>query len=128
MIQSLIFFMRYHYSPPAIALSIYGTTYSCDHPVYNKCTLYLIENRGLAVIQQRFYPETKCTYWTEIDSYLVDELYLNDKFLSYFDKKAGPKSSKGLYPTVTVRQLMWAMRVKPLPRHIWETVFDKSPI
>ena len=90
--------------------------------------MYLIENRGLAVIQQRFDAETKCTYWTELDSCLVDVLYLNDRFLLYFNKKAGPKSDKGLYPTVTVRQLMWGMRMKPLPRNIWETVFDKSPI
>ena len=120
--------MRYHYAPPKIALALYGKTYSCDHPVYNKCTLYLIEDRGLAVIQQRYDKETKRTYWTEIDQYLVDDLYLNERFPEYFSKKAGPKDKKGLYPTVTVRQLMWGMKVKPLPRRTWETVFDKSPI
>jgi len=120
--------MRYHYTPPKLALSMYGTTYKCDHPVYSRCTLYLIEDRGLAVIQQRFNKETKSTYWTEIDRYLVDDLYLNERFLDYFNKKAGPITKKGLYPTVTVRQLMWGMKVKPLPRYSWETVFDKSPI
>ena len=120
--------MRYHYTPPKIALSVYGIIYSCDHPVYNKCTLYLIEDRGLAVIQQRYNKKDKSTYWTEIDHYLVDDLYLNEHFLEYFDRKAGLKDKNGWYPTVTVRQLMWGMKVKPLPRHPWETVFDKSPI
>lgn len=120
--------MRYHYLPPKIVLSVYGLTYVCDHPVYNRCTLYLIDGRGLAVIQQRFEQKTKRTYWTEIDACLVDDLYLNEHFLEYFDKKAGVKDKNGLYPTVTVRQLMWGMRMKPLKRHPWETVFDKSPI
>ena len=120
--------MRYHYAPPKLALSVYGIVYTCDHPVYSRCTLYLIEDRGLAVIQQRFNKETKSTYWTEIDRCLVDDLYLNEHFLEYFDKKAGSKDKNGLYPTVTVRQLMWGMRLKPLPRNVWETVFDKSPI
>ena len=120
--------MRYHYIPPKIVLSLYGLTYECDHPVYNSCTLYLIGNLGLAVIQQRFDPETKSTYWTEIDPALIDVLYLNERFIDYFDKKAAPKNSNGLYPTVTIRQLMWGIRMKPLPRQVWETVFDKSPI
>ena len=120
--------MRYHYKPPKIHLSLYGTTYYCDHPVYSRCTLYLINNIGLAVIQQRYRSEDKSTYWTEIDGYLVDDLYMNDGFSEYFNKKAGPKSEKGLYPTVTVRQLMWALRIKPLLRQSWETCFDKSPI
>lgn len=51
--------MRYHCEKPAIYLSMYGTTYSCDHPVYSKCTLYQIGNRGLAVIQQRFDEDSK---------------------------------------------------------------------
>ena len=121
-------FMRYHYAPPKLVLAIYGSTYVCDHPVYDRCTLYLIENRGLAVIQQRFNEKDKSTYWTEIDQFLVDDLYLNENFLEYFSKKAGPKNKDGLYPTVTVRQLMWGIRAKPLPRQVWETVFDKSPI
>lgn len=119
--------MRYHYKPPEFNLSLYGSIYICDHPVYNSCTLYLIEDYGLAVIQQRYNKDTKCTYWTEIDTNLIDQLYLNPKFLDYFQKKAGKKNSKGLYPTVTVRQIMWGMRMKPLKRHPWETVFDKSP-
>lgn len=53
--------MRYHYEKPDIYLSLYGNTYYCKHPVYDRCTLYQIGNRGLAVIQQRFDVETKKT-------------------------------------------------------------------
>ena len=120
--------MRYHYIPPKIHLSLYGKTYYCDHPVYSRCTLYLVGDLGLAVIQQRYRRKDKSTYWTEIDGYLVDDLYMHDGFMEYFKKKAGPKTDKGLYPTVTIRQIMWAIRLKPLKREPWETVFDKSPI
>ena len=96
--------------------------------MYDRCTLYLIGELGLAVIQQRYRPEDKSTYWTEIDGYLVDELYIHERFLEYFKSKAGLKDDKGLYPTVTVRQIMWFLRLKPIQKSSWETVFDKSPI
>lgn len=53
--------MRYHFDKPEIYLSMYGSRYICDHPVYNSCTLYKIGEKGLAVIQQRFNEETKST-------------------------------------------------------------------
>ena len=43
--------MRYHYIKPKLYLAIYGDTYVCDHPVYNTCTLFKINEKGLAVIQ-----------------------------------------------------------------------------
>ena len=46
--------MRYYYKKPKIYMTIYGETYECDHPVYNKCTLFKMEGKGLAVIQQRY--------------------------------------------------------------------------
>ena len=119
--------MRYHYEKPTIYLSMYGQLYICDHPVYNRCTLYLIKKKGLAVIQQRFDPNTKTTWWAEIDEYLTDDLYLHPDFLLYFGKRAG-KSVNGLYPTVTLRQMMWALKIKPIPRERWETVFDRKNI
>lgn len=48
--------MRYHYEKPGLYSSIYGEQYTCDHAVYNKCTLFQINNKGLAVIQQRYDP------------------------------------------------------------------------
>ena len=96
-------------------------------PVYDKCTLYLIDGRGLAIIQQRHDPANKTTWWSEIDPWLTDALYLHPGFKDFFEKRAG-KCRDGLYPTVTIRQIMWALKMKPLPKERWETVFDRRNI
>lgn len=119
--------MRYHYEKPAVYSSMYGITYICNHPVYSFCTLYEIENKGLAVIQQRYEQDIKATTWTEIDPWLTDALYLHPKFKKFFDERAG-ECKNGLYPTVTIRQIMWALKMKPIPRERWETCFDRRDI
>lgn len=119
--------MRYHFKKPRIYLSMYGKIYICEHPVYDSCTLFKIGNKGLAVIQQRFDEETKSTWWSEIDPWLADALYLNIHFKEYFDTRAA-KCVNGLYPTVTVRQIMWALKMKPIQKQRWETVFDRKDI
>lgn len=119
--------MRYHYEKPEIYASMYGRIYICNHPVYNRCTLYEIDDKGLAVIQQRFNEKEKFTYWTEIDEWLSDSLYLHPKFKKYFDERS-EEPINGLYPTVGIRQIMWALKMKPLKRERWETVFDRREI
>ncbi len=119
--------MRYHYDKPSIYLSMYGSLYICSHPVYSYCTLYKIGDRGLAVIQQRFDPDSKKSWWGEIDPWLTDDLYLHPKFKEFFDARSG-MCMDGLYPTVTVRQIMWALKMKPIRRERWETVFDRKNI
>lgn len=119
--------MRYHYEKPSIFLSKYGSTYACDHPVYSRCTLFKIENKGLAVIQQRFDEYTKHTWWSELDPWLTDDLYLHPRFKEIFDDRSG-ECKDGLYPTVTVRQLMWALKLKPMAKERWETCFDRRQI
>ena len=102
--------MRYHYQKPDIYLSMYGELYICNHPVYDRCTLFTIGDKGLAVIQQRFNADTKST-----------------KFKEYFDSRSG-ECTDGLYPTVTIRQIMWALKMKPIQRQRWETCFDRRDI
>ena len=119
--------MRYHYESKNQTRQHYGIVYICDHPVYHRCTLYLIKTKGLAVIQQRYDSETKHTFWTEIDKELQDEIFLHPNFLLYFNSRS-KESENGIYPTVTLRQLMWALRMKPLPKQKWETVFDRKDI
>lgn len=119
--------MRYHHEEKQTMHRFYGTEYKCDHPAYTKCTLYLIGSKGLAVVQQRYDPDSKKTWWDCIDDELIDQLYLHPKFKGYFDSHASePKND--IYPTVTIRQIMWGLRMKPLKRHPWETVFDHCPI
>jgi hypothetical protein len=106
---------------------MYGKLYVCEHPVYNACSLFEIGEKGLAVIQQRFDPVEKRTWWSEADPWLTDDLYLHPDFKKYFDKRAG-ECTEGLYPTVTIRQIMWALKMKPIPKDRWETVFDRPCI
>ena len=107
--------MRYHEEPPDIWTNYYGKVYRCDHPVYRVSTLYMERDKGLCVIQQRYNEETTATY-------------LRSGFKEYFDAHAKKKDSHGYFPTVTVRQLMWALRMKPLKKERWETSFDHVPI
>lgn len=119
--------MRYHYEKPKVYSSMYGSVYECDHPVYHRCTLFKIGKRGLAVIQQRYEPSTKNTWWGEIDPWLTDPIYLHPKFMEYFEKRSG-ECVDGLYPTVSIRQIMWTLKMKPIPRERWETCFDRRAI
>ena len=119
--------MRYHYKKPSIFLSKYGSTHICDHPVYDKSTIFKIGDKGLSVIQQRYNPKTKTTCWGEIDPWLTDDIYLHPNFKEYFDKRAGV-CVNDIYPTVTIRQIMWALKMKPLPKERWETCFDRKDI
>lgn len=114
----------------------HGRTFYCNHPVYDSCTLYLTSFEtedsekikcGLAVIQQR-QDSRKRTYWGPIDSWLVDEIFEKEGFKDLFMKKAGRKDENGCYPTITIRQLMWALKMKPLTKQRWETTFDRKDI
>ena len=119
--------MRYHYEKPTFYRTIYGKKYECDHPVYNTCTLFTINDKGLAVIQQRYEEDTKRTWWDEIDPWLNDAIYLHPRFYDFFNKRASVVN-EGLYPTVTIRQIMWALKMKPIPRERWETCFDRRNV
>lgn len=119
--------MRYHYEKPDFYFSMYGIEHKCDHPVYDTCTLFKIGNKGLAVIQQRFNPSDKTTWWGSVDPWLTDDIYLHPRFIKVFEDRAG-EATDGLYPTITIRQLMWALKMKPMKRERWETCFDKKDI
>ena len=119
--------MRYHYEKPDLYSSMYGEIHICDHPVYDKCTLFKVDDYGLAVIQQRYDSTTKKTWWGEIDPWLTDSLYLHPKFKKFFDERSR-KCLDGLYPTVTIRQIMWALKMKPIQKERWETCFDRRDI
>lgn len=117
-----------HYVKPKSYTTMYGETYYCNHPIYDKCTLYLIGNKGLSVIQQKYDKERKIFYWEDIDEWLTDAIYLNEGFLDFFQSFSSEADYNGLYPTVTVRTLMHSLRMKPIPKERWETVFDRKVV
>lgn len=119
--------MRYHYKKPSVYSTMYGSTYICNHPVYDTCTLFKMDSKGLAIIQQRCDKATKRTWWGDIDPWLTDTLYLHPGFKRYFDERSGT-SKDGLYPTVTIRQIMWALKIKPIQKERWETTFDRRDV
>lgn len=119
--------MRTYYKPKDIFYINYGTTYECNHPVYNRCTLFKIKTKGIAVIQQRYDLITKHTWWSEIDDCLRDDLYLNSNFYEFFKSNATAQNN-GFYPTFTIRQIMHRLKMEPLKKEVWETVFDHTRI
>lgn len=60
-----------------------------------------------------------------IDPWLVNELYLHKNFEAFFNERSGG-CVKELYPTVTIRQIMFGFKMKPLPRERCETCFDRK--
>lgn len=105
------------------SLPIYGRIYICDHPLYDACTLFEFGEKGIAVIQQRFDPKTKHTWWGPIDDQLRDDIYLTPAFEEFCIENASVKDVNGLYFTIPVRRLMHAIGMKPLNKQEWETRF-----
>lgn len=70
------------------------SVYRCNHPVYRVCTLYREQGKGLCVIQQRYNEKTKATYWSAIDPWLTDKIYLHEGFRQYFDSHAKKKTQR----------------------------------
>ena len=52
---------------------------------------------------------------------------MHPRLKEYFDIRSG-MAMDGLDPTVTIRQIMWALKMKPIKRERWETVFDRRNI
>lgn len=120
--------MRYHHETPNACLRpVHGKTYRCEHPVYSRGTLYFQDGIGLVVIQQRYDRASKHTWWNGIDYWLIEAIYENKGWDSFFKNNAAVPID-GIFPTFTVRQVMWALRMKPLKKEPWETVFDHKPI
>ena len=100
-----------------------GYTYYCDHPYYNACTLYLLpDGKGIAVIQQRFNERLKYTWWDKIDNQINIDIS-NSSMLDEYLKDNAEYPIEGIYKTVEVRKLMWALRIPPLKKQSWETRF-----
>lgn len=59
--------------------------------------------------------------------YKKPSIYLHSGFKKFFDDRAG-EDTDSLYPTVTIRQIIWALKMKPLAKERCETCFDRKNI
>lgn len=112
-------FMKYYYEKPDVWVGA-GELYICDHPMYNRCTLFRKGSIGFAVIQEHYNNKTKARWWGSVDPWLAGDIYLNENFRTVFDEIALEPDENGLYFTITIRKLMWKLRMKPLRKNFWE--------
>lgn len=113
--------MRGFYKKPPAAIPMYGMAYMCNHPMYNMCTLFKDDtDKGLAVVRLYFDEDTKHFWWGPIEDYLANDIYLAPTFKEYFDNHASLPNDDGVYPTEKLRQLMWALRMRPLHKEYYE--------
>ena len=109
--------MKYYYQKPDIATQQYGENVILDHPVYKMGTQFVQNGSGLVVVQQRF--TAKYVYWDAIDPWLANDIYLHPSFPEYFRKNSREEN----FPIIPIRKVMWALRMKPLPKEFWEKCF-----
>ena len=121
--------MRYHHSntAPAMCRQVFSISYKCKHPVYSRYTLFKIKEKGIAIVQQYYDTKSKHTWWDEVDPAISNAIYSQTGFKDYFELYA-QECQNGIYPTLTVRQVMLALRMKPIKRECWEAMLDHKPI
>ena len=111
--------MKYYYEKPENWVGA-GETYICNHPRYNRCTLFRDGDRGVCIVQERFNEKTKARWYGPLEPWLSGDSYFSSGFHDFFEKYAVRPDSNGLYPTFTARKVMWILRMKPLRREYWE--------
>ena len=71
-------------------------------------------------MQEHFNEQSKARWWGSVDPWLAGDIYMNSDFNKFFEQHAAEANENGLYPTVPVRKIMWALRMKPLKKEYWE--------
>lgn len=92
---------------------------SLDHPIYKGGTLYFENGKGLIVTQKHFNSDCRECSWGPVDFWIANDIYTSKNFPEYFFLNASEKD----YPIFELRKLMWALRMKPLPKEDWELYF-----
>lgn len=115
--------MQYYTPPEHKVPAKNGERYRCNHPIYDECTVFIFDGKGIAIIQQRFDPYSKHSWWGPIDDWIADDIASEPDFLYFLAKNAKESDSLGLFPTFTVRQVMRRIGMPPMKKEIWETRF-----
>ena len=112
--KALFFVMKYYYQKPNYTEQLYGERIILNHPVYKIGTLFIQNGSGLVIVQKRF--TAKYAYWDAIDPWLANDIYLHPAFQEYFRKNSRSEN----FQIIPIRKVMWALRMKPLPKEYWE--------
>ena len=113
--------MRYFIEKPEDAKNHIIYFQKVDHPLYNSCRLFKVsDDKGVAIVQQRFNSNLKVFWYDAPDAWIMDEIIKQSGFADYIFDHAGTDED-GVYPTVTVRQVMYALKMKPLKKEWWES-------
>lgn len=111
--------MKYFYEPTKDHTENFFQLYHCDHPLFDLCTLYFWDGKGLIVVQQKYDEANKTLSWGPVDSNVANDIFLHPDFPDYFFMNADYGEENG-FPIISVRKLMWALRMKPLKKEEWE--------
>ena len=102
----------------------YSKTVKCNHPLFSAYTVFTKGTIGLGVIQQRFNQNFRYSWWGPIDIGLANDIFESEYFSGAFNRYAKEPDENGLYPTIEVRKLMYALKMKPLKKEAWETTLS----
>lgn len=114
--------MKYFYEKPENWDREGWKIYRCEHPLFNRCTLYVDNesDKGLMVVQLRFDSTSKSIWYGSLDPWLASDIYHHNNFWKVFAELAAEKDENELYPVMNVRTMMWRLRMKPLKKEYWE--------
>lgn len=104
----------------------YSKTVKCDHPLFSAYTVFREGKKGLGVIQQKFNPAYRFSWWGPIDMALANDIFESENFSGVFNRLAKEPDEAGIYPTIEVRKLMYALGMKPLKKEFWETSLSQK--
>ena len=116
--------MKYFYEERKDSRKLPGIIYihRANNHLFLDGTLYYEKGNGLVVVRKYFDKASKRVYYGPLPKALANDIYEREGFQDEFTKLAGPRNAGG-YPFVDVRKLMWALRMKPLKKDIWEYFF-----
>lgn len=72
------------------------------------------------MVQKRFNDKLKTVWWDCVDTALANDISLREGFKELLENNAKEPDQNGIYPTMSVRKVMWALRMKPLVKAYWE--------
>lgn len=81
---------------------------------------FVMENGDLPLYRNITIKKPRLDGGGPVEPWLAGDIYFSNGFHGVFDELSAEADPDGLYPTITVRKIMWKLRMKPLRREYWE--------